>query len=85
MKENKNVVCKIVRHYKGNYYYIVNVGKDSDDLSQVVIYKALYNDDIWVRSYNEFFEEIDKDIKGNITHQEHRFEIVEDLHADYRK
>ena len=32
-----------------------------------------------------FFEEVDPNREGNITHQTHRFEVVEDLETDYTK
>ncbi len=38
------------RHYKGNEYELIGVGRHSETLEEMVIYKALYgNGEIWVR------------------------------------
>ena len=79
-------IGKVVRHFKGNYYYIDNICMDSETKEYVVVYKTLYNhkdSNVWTRSAKMFFEEIDPNKKGNITHQTHRFEVVDDLVRDY--
>lgn len=38
------------QHFKGNFYEVLYLGKHSETLEDVVIYKALYGDGgIWVR------------------------------------
>lgn len=84
----KDYIGKVVRHFKGNYYYIENICLDSETKEYVVVYRSLYNhneSNVWVRSAEMFFEEIDPNKKGNITHQQHRFEVVNDLAIDYTK
>ena len=84
----EDYIGKVVRHFKGNYYYIENIGMDSETHEHVVIYRALYpreDSNIWVRPAKMFFEEIDFKRKDNITKQHHRFEVVEDLTIDYTK
>ena len=79
---------KVYRHFKGNYYFVENVGLDSETMERVVIYKALYkrkDAQIFVRSEKMFLEKIDKARKDNITGQTHRFELAEDLEKDYTK
>ena len=79
-------VGKVVRHFKGNYYYIENICIDSETKEYMVIYKTLYNrkdSNIWTRPMKMFFEEIDINRKDNITKQKHRFEIVDELTLDY--
>lgn len=50
------------RHFKGNEYEVIGVGKNSETLEPVVIYKALYGDgDIWVRPYSMWFDTVIKD------------------------
>jgi hypothetical protein len=57
------------KHYKGDIYEIVEVGRDSGTLEEVVVYKGLYNSDkfgnnpIWVRPLKEFIGEIEIDGK----------------------
>ena len=87
-KVYKDYIGKVVRHFKGNYYYIENICLDSETKEYVVVYRSLYNhneSNTWVRSAEMFFEEIDPNKKGNITHQQHRFEVVNDLAIDYTK
>lgn len=81
-------IGKIYRHFKGNYYFVENVGLDSETMDRMVIYKALYNRDdsqIFVRKESMFLEKIDETRKDNITGQKYRFEIAKELEKDYTK
>ena len=61
------------RHFKGNYYRVLAVAKNSETLEEMVVYQALYGDyGIWVRPLKMFTEIVEKD---GIKHQ--RFEYVE--------
>lgn len=85
---NKVKIGKIYRHFKGNYYFIENIGLDSETMERVVIYKALYNREdsqIFVRKESMFLEEINQTRKDNITGQKQRFELVEELEKDHTK
>jgi len=54
------IVGKTYRHFKGNLYKIIALGKHSETLEQVVVYQAMYGDgDIWVRPIN-MWEDIAK-------------------------
>ena len=84
----KDYIGKVVRHFKGNYYYIENICMDSETKDYIVVYRTLYkrkDSNFWTRSAKMFFEEVDPNREGNITHQSHRFEVVEDLETDYTK
>lgn len=49
------------RHFKGGEYTVLGVGRNSEDLSEQVIYQARYgNHDIWLRSLSEFLSSVDK-------------------------
>ena len=38
------------RHFKGNEYEVIGIAKNSENLEDVVVYKALYGDGgLWVR------------------------------------
>ena len=81
-------VGKVVRHFKGNYYYVEDICMDSETKEYTVIYRNLYNredSNTWARPAKMFFEGIDPNRKDNITKQSHRFEIVNDLTIDYTK
>lgn len=82
------LIGKVYRHFKGNYYFVENIGLDSETQETLVIYKALYDRPdcrIWVRREKMFLEEIDKERKDNITGQTHRFELVTEIDKDYTK
>ncbi|MEJ0062175.1 MAG: DUF1653 domain-containing protein [Alphaproteobacteria bacterium] len=49
----------IYRHYKGNLYRVVGIGKHSETLEALVFYQALYGDHgYWVRPLAMFTENI---------------------------
>lgn len=81
-------IWKVYRHFKGNYYFVENIGLDSETQEKVVIYKALYDredNQIWVRPEKTFLETIDANKEGNVTRQTHRFELVEELSENHLK
>jgi cyclomaltodextrinase len=50
------------RHYKGNDYEVVGVGKHSETLEELVIYVPLYGEGgFWVRPLTMFIEEVSVD------------------------
>jgi cyclomaltodextrinase / maltogenic alpha-amylase / neopullulanase len=57
------------KHYKGKMYEVIAVGRIESDLSEVVIYKALYEspdfgkDAVWVRPIKNFTEKVNVDGK----------------------
>ena len=57
------------QHYKGNFYEVIGVGRHSETLEEVVIYRALYNSKefghnaLWVRPKLIFLENIKIDGK----------------------
>ena len=81
-------IGKVYRPFKGNYYFVENIGYSSESQERLVIYKPLYkrddNKNIWVRPEKMFLEEI-PDRPDNITGQKHRFEYVEEINKDYLK
>ena len=54
------------RHSKGMEYNVIAVAKHSETLEDMVVYEALYNNDvskIWVRPLKMFLEKVEKDGK----------------------
>ena len=47
------------RHYKGNIYEIIAIGKHSETLEDVIVYKSIKTGDIWVRPYSMWNETVD--------------------------
>ena len=50
------------RHYKGGEYTVIGIGRHSETLEDMVIYRAEYGDgDIWVRPLDMWFDTVIKD------------------------
>jgi hypothetical protein len=47
------------RHYKGNEYEVIGVAKHSETLEEMIVYRALYGENVlWVRPKGMFFETV---------------------------
>ncbi len=52
------------QHYKGKYYEVIGIGRNSETLEELVIYRALYdskefgNNALWVRTLSNFRETV---------------------------
>lgn len=52
------------RHFKGNEYEVIGIGKHSETLEEMVIYRALYGEgEYWIRPKREWNEEVVRDGK----------------------
>lgn len=59
MKEVK--INGIYKHYKGDYYIVLDVAYHSETLEKMIIYRGLYGDNkLWSRPYDTFFDEVNK-------------------------
>ena len=73
----------VYRHYSGDLYIVECIALDSetnndDDPKKIVIYKALYVDNlVWARPYDMFNSEVDHKKYPDIK-QKYRFEEVEE-------
>ena len=67
----------IYRHFKGDYYIVVDIANDSETKDKVVVYRRLYGDgSLWVRPLEMFFCEVDREKYPNVK-QKYRFELQE--------
>lgn len=86
--ENEVSIGKVYRHFKGNYYYVLDVAYDSETKERMVVYKPLYEREdkkmLWVRKESMFLSEI-PERPDNITGQKTRFALCEDLKKNYLK
>ncbi len=73
MREIK--IGKTYRHFKGDLVIVEHIAKDSETLEKVVVYKHLGSNEYWVRNYDMFNSEVDKQKYPNVT-QKYRFEEV---------
>ena len=61
------------RHFKGNEYQVLYIGKDSETCEDVVVYQALYGEgEIWVRPVKMWNETVVRDGK-----EYKRFTLIE--------
>lgn len=52
------------RHFKGNEYEVIGVGRHSETLEDYVIYRALYGEGgLWVRPASMWNETVERDGK----------------------
>jgi len=59
MKEVK--INGVYKHYKGDYYIVLDVAYHSETLEKMIIYRGLYDDNkLWSRPYDTFFDEVNK-------------------------
>ncbi len=59
-------VGKTYKHFKGGLYLVLGIGKYSETEEDMVIYKALYGDNlIWIRPLNNFIEVVNKNGQKN--------------------
>lgn len=67
----------IYRHFKGDYYLVEEIVKNSETLEDMVVYRKLYEDgSCWVRPLNDFLEEVNHE-KYPKAKQKYRFELQE--------
>ena len=52
---------QVYRHFKGDYYLVEALARDSETNEPCVIYRKLYGDGgLWVRPLDEFLSEVDR-------------------------
>ena len=63
----------IYKHFKGDYYLVEDIAKDSETLQEVVVYRKLYEDGaLWVRPKEIFLSEVDHEKYPKVT-QKYKF------------
>ena len=69
-------IGRIYRHFKGDYYLVEAVAKDSETNADMVIYRKLYGDGgLWVRPLSMFLSRVDQE-KYPDAQQEYRLRKI---------
>lgn len=71
---------KYYRHFKGGFYKLIGLAKDSETLEEMVVYQALYGErQMWVRPAEMFFGKVERDGK-----EMDRFQEVSDVDEHFK-
>lgn len=68
---------RVYRHFKGDYYLVEDLARNSENDELCVIYRKLYGDgSLWIRPLEMFMSKVDRE-KYPDAEQEYRFELQE--------
>ena len=66
---------RVYKHFKGDYYLVVDIAIHTETDEKLVLYRSLYGDGIlYARPYSMFCEEVDH-LKYPNVEQKYRFEL----------
>lgn len=69
---------RVVRHFKGKDYLVLDIAEHTETREKLVIYKALYGkNEVYARPVKMFLSEVDHEKYPDVE-QEYRLELKED-------
>lgn len=70
-------INRVYRHFKGDYYLVIDVAYNSETNEKYVVYRALYSDNkLWIRPYDMFMSEVDHEKYPDVK-QKYRLELAD--------
>lgn len=65
----------IYKHFKGDYYLVIDIANCSETKEKYVVYRRLYGaGSLWIRPVDMFFSEVDHEKYPNVK-QKYRFKL----------
>jgi len=77
----------VYKHFKGDYYLVEDIAKDSETKEEMVLYRRLYEDwGLCVRPKEMFLSEVDHEKYPDVK-QKYRFELqnIESVAKNFKK
>lgn len=74
---NELKINGVYKHFKGDYYIVLDVAEHTETGEKLVIYRALYDDNkLYARPYDMFLSKVDREKYPDVE-QEYRLELQE--------
>lgn len=72
---------ELYRHFKGNLYEVIVIARDSETLEEMVVYKEMDGEAVYVRSLRMFVSKVDHEKYPDVL-QEYRFEHIQRIETE---